>query len=42
IKNSNKFYLKALKQGDKHDMDKKIVKVKLGKYEKVYQILNYD
>ncbi|EAJ4415746.1 hypothetical protein DFS47_08895, partial [Campylobacter jejuni] len=42
IKNSNKFYLKALKQADKHDMDKKIVKVKLGKYEKVYQILNYD
>ncbi|EOY2898907.1 hypothetical protein LKX21_08825, partial [Campylobacter jejuni] len=27
---------------DKYDMDKKIVKVKLGKYEKVYQILNYD
>ncbi|WP_317950743.1 hypothetical protein, partial [Campylobacter jejuni] len=25
-----------------HDMDRKIVKVKLGKYEKVYQILNYD
>ncbi|MBX2040679.1 hypothetical protein I9T34_07105, partial [Campylobacter jejuni] len=42
IKNSNKFYLKALKQADKYDMDKKIVKVKLGKYEKVYQILNYD
>ncbi|EGK7562666.1 hypothetical protein IO476_001724 [Campylobacter coli] len=41
IKNSNTFYLKSIKNKEQLDKNKKNIIIKLGKFEKIYQIQRY-
>ncbi len=41
IKDSNTFYLKSIKNKDQLDKNKKNITIKLGKFEKIYQIQRY-
>lgn len=42
IEDSKIFYLKAIKPSEKLSLDGKILKVKFGKYEKIYQVKTYE
>ncbi|AXP08164.1 glycosyltransferase family 39 protein [Campylobacter hepaticus] len=42
IKDSKVVYLKLLNNRKKINPNEKIIKIKFGKYEKIYQIINYD
>ncbi|EHF7892219.1 hypothetical protein J3007_001485, partial [Campylobacter coli] len=41
IEDSNTFYLKSIKNKDQLDKNKKNITIKLGKFEKIYQIQRY-
>lgn len=41
IKDSNTFYLKSIKNKEQLDKNKKNIIIKLGKFEKIYQIQRY-